>query len=268
MTLIVGIKCTDGIVVGADGAATLGTATGSPTVIQPANKLHILQNRIIVGVAGQVGLGQLYRDQIESLWKDRKLGPGITLPQVQRRLCEAIQRDAKPALERAASSVPFMGPNGAFILAATTTLVAMPVGGPTGRPELIQCAYDGQAEAATEDLPYVAIGSGQPIADPHLALLRRVFWPDKLPNVADGIFAVMWTLLHSIQVNPGGVTEPIQLVVLERSQEQGLTARELPMAAVAEHRQHVKAAEEHLRSFRDSQDDNPVPLPDAPVSTT
>ena len=267
MTLIVGIKCTEGVVVGSDGAATLGNATGTRTVIQPANKLHILQGRIIMGVSGQVGLSQLYCDRVESLWKDKKLGIGVTLPQVQRELCRAIQQDAIPAIQRAKESIPFLGQGGAFALASTKSLVTLPVGGSTGRPELIQCEHDGQAEAATEDLPYVAIGSGQPIADPHLALLRRVFWPDKLPNVADGIFAVMWTLLHAIQVNPGGFAEPIQLAVLERSKGRELRGRELSRQAVAEHRQHVKDAEEHLRSFSDSLHDNSVPPPDAPAPT-
>ena len=253
--------------VGADGAATLGNETGTRTVIQPANKLHILQDRIIFGVSGQVGLGQLYCDRIESLWKDKKLGIAVTLPQVQRELCGALEQDAIPAINRAAASIPFLGQGGAFALASTKSLVALPVGGLTGRPELIQCGHDGQAEVATDDLPYVAIGSGQLIADPHLALLRRVFWPDKLPNVADGIFAVMWTLLHAIQVNPGGVAEPIQLAVLERSKGKELRAKKFSRQTVAEHRQHVKDVEEHLRSFSDSHDKS-VPPPAAPEPTT
>ena len=267
MTLIVGIKCTDGIVVGADGAATLGNATGTRTVIQPVNKLHILQDRIIMGVSGPVGLGQLYCARVESLWKDKKLGISLTLPEVQKELCEAIQKDAMPALATAQASIPFLGQLGAFSLASTVSLVALPVGGLTGKPELIQCAYNGQAEAATNDLPYIAIGSGQPIADPHLALLRRVFWPDKLPNIADGIFAAMWTLLHAIQVNTGGVAEPIQMAVLEKSKGNELRAHELSGQLVAEHRQHVKEAEEHLQSFSDSQHTGSTQPPDAPGST-
>lgn len=264
MTLIVGIKCTDGIAVGADGAATLGDVTGIRTVIQPATKLHILQGTIIMGVSGPVGLGQLYSDRVGSLWKDKKLGMGVSLPQVQREIWQAICQDALPAIQSAAASVPFLGPS-ASILANTKSLVALPIGGTTGQPALIQCEYNGQTEAATDDLPYVAIGSGQPIADPHLALLRRVFWPEKLPNMADGIFAVMWTLLHAIQVNPGGVAEPIQLAVLAREKGKELRAKELSQEAVTEHRQHVKDAEEHLRSFSDSQHDGSVPLPDAPA---
>ena len=116
MTLIVGIKCTEGIVVGADGAATLGNATGTRTVIQPVNKLHILQDRIIMGVSGQVGLGQLYCDRVEGLWRDNELGIKVTLSEVQRKLCGAIQQDAIPAIGRAAASIPLPGTGRCFCI--------------------------------------------------------------------------------------------------------------------------------------------------------
>ena len=60
------------------------------------------------------------------------------------------------------------------MLAATASLIAVPVGGLNGIPELIQCNHVGMTEAATTDLPFVAIGSGQELADPFLAFLRRI----------------------------------------------------------------------------------------------
>ena len=85
-----------------------------------------------MGVSGQVGLGQLYCDRVEGLWRDNELGIKVTLSEVQRKLCGAIQQDAIPAIERAAASIPFLGQGGAFALASTKSLVALPVGGPTG----------------------------------------------------------------------------------------------------------------------------------------
>ena len=72
MTLIVGIKCSDGIVVGADGAATFG-AMGQQTIRQSARKLNILSHRIIVGVSGPIGLGQRINGRISALYSDGKL---------------------------------------------------------------------------------------------------------------------------------------------------------------------------------------------------
>lgn len=157
MTLIVGAKCSDGVVLGADGAATLGDpALSQSTVIQPVSKLKTLQSRMVMGVAGPIGLGQLYVDQVESLWRDNKLGRAVNLPEAQRRIASAIYQDAGPAVKRGQA------------LALTQSVVALPIGGPDGRPELLQCNHIGEAEAATDDLPFVAIGSGQSIADPFL----------------------------------------------------------------------------------------------------
>ena len=60
MTLIIGIKCEGGIVMGADGAATLG-CMGTHTVVQECKKLQLLCNSIILGVSGSVGLAQRFK---------------------------------------------------------------------------------------------------------------------------------------------------------------------------------------------------------------
>ena len=139
---------------GADGAATLVSAGGVPTITQPITKLHILQGTVIMGVSGQVGLAQLYCDRVGKLWEGNQLGQGTSLPDVQRLLHKAIGQDAQTAVADAAASVPLMGNAIASQLAITQSLVAVPVGGFKGRPELIQCNHVGMAEAANDDLPY------------------------------------------------------------------------------------------------------------------
>ena len=264
MTLIVGIKCSDGVVIWADGAATLGNVLAEATVIQPVNKLQVIQSRMIMGVSGQVGLSQLYCDRVESLWKDNKLGRSVSLPDVQRLLYESIRQDAHLAIAGANACVPLMGPNAA-VLALTHSLIAIPVGGLNGRPELIQCNHIGMAEAATDDLPYVAIGSGQGLADPFLAFLRRIFWPNNTTmKLSDGVFAIVWTLQHAISVTPGGVSEPIQIAVLERKGNE-LASRILSPEELQEHRQNVLEAERFLTSFRKTPHiTNESPLPSPP----
>ncbi len=65
MTLIIGLKCSDGIVVGYDGAATLANIARLRTVIQPVPKLAIIRDKMIVGVSGPVGLGQVFCDRVD-----------------------------------------------------------------------------------------------------------------------------------------------------------------------------------------------------------
>ena len=72
LTLIVGIKCTDGVVLGADGAATLGVM-GTPTVRQAVKKLTIIDRQVVVGVSGPVGLAQRFTNEVEALWTGGKL---------------------------------------------------------------------------------------------------------------------------------------------------------------------------------------------------
>ena len=252
MTLIVGIKCSDGVVLGADGAATLGNILGETTVTQHVTKLQIIQDRIIMGVSGQVGLSQLYCDRVEGLWRDNKLGRSTGLPDVQRLVYGAIYQDAQIAIAGAAASVPLIGNVNAATLVLTNSLIAIPVGGLNGSAELIQCNHLGMPEAATNDLPYVTIGSGQSLADPFLAFLRRVFWPDAPPNLADGVFATVWTLRHAISVTPGGVSEPIQVATLAKHRGRELSASILASEQLQEHRQNVLEVERYLASFTEA----------------
>ena len=264
MTLIVGVKCADGVVIGADGAATLGNTLGQRTVIQPISKLEVIQDRIVMGVSGPVGLSQLYCDRVAGLWKDRLLTRDASLADVMRLIQNAIYQDAQHAISGAAASVAFLG-NNAATLALTASLLALPVGGVNGRPELIQCNHMGMAEAATDDLPYVAIGSGQSLADPFLAFLRHIFWPDSLPKLSEGVFATVWSLVHAIRVTPGGVSEPIQIATLAyRGRE--LFATELSNDQLQEHREAVQDVERYLSDFRESAQSvpptSPPPVPE------
>src|SRR6266852_5420843 len=68
MTLIVGLRCHDGIVVGADGAATYGSL-GSQTIRQATSKLEIVADRLIIGTSGPVGLGQRFHAELSDAWK-------------------------------------------------------------------------------------------------------------------------------------------------------------------------------------------------------
>lgn len=247
MTLVVGIKCgADGVVVGADGAATLGTVLGKPTVIQHVAKLNLIANRIIVGFSGPIGLGQLYVDRIEKLWQDKQVGGiGVKPAEVGRSLRDALLKDAEVAIRGAAMSIPILG-GAAQLGALTSTLVALPV---ERKPALYELNHQGTPEEKTRDLPYVAIGSGQLIADPFMSFLSRVFWPKSFPNLARGIFATVWTLRHAIKVSPGGVSDPIGIAVLTYKGQE-LEARQLEEGELSEAEQDIREAEDYLRRFQ------------------
>lgn len=247
MTLIVGIKCRDGVVMGADGAATLGSM-GKFTVRQSVKKkLSILHDKIIIGVSGPVGLGQRYAHEVSDLWQNRKLA---NEPPVRCgvRIREALWQHQQIELQAAALAAQSLGRGvGAEVMAPA--LIAL---GKSDEAVLLQFDEKGSPELATEDLPFASIGVGQSIADPFLAFLRDVFWKEKVPSVSDGIFAALWTIRFAIETNTGGISEPIQLTVLERARP-GVNARELTPEEMGEHEQNIQAAKNALKNYRDAQ---------------
>ena len=103
MTLIVGVKCSDGIVLGADSTATLGIPLGGSTIRQDTvTKLHIASGKLVIGVSGPVSLSQSYSDEIDAYISLK--GLKITWKNVAEAKAELVKllwKHAKPAWERA-----------------------------------------------------------------------------------------------------------------------------------------------------------------------
>jgi len=261
MTLIIGFKCSDGLVVGADSGATMGNyVSGLRTVMQPMTKLGVVGGKAIVGVSGPVGLGQLYVDCVDRIHNDFR---NLDAPAVCRMLREEFRKDAEIALHMAAMATRVLGSQ-AQVGAVTTILVALTA---KNEPHLIQFDCECCPEMATNDLPFVSIGSGQIIADPFLAFLRRIFWKERLPSVSEGTFAIVWTLEHAIATAPGGIAPPITLGVLTMEGTQP-KARLLSKDELLEHRQVIGQAEDHVREFKQEQRPRATePEPPQPISS-
>jgi hypothetical protein len=235
---------------GADGAATLGVAGNIRTARQAVHKLRVVGDSLIIGTSGPMGLGQRFAAELERLHstKDKLLrntSPEFLMASLRLKFLEHI----KPEFEAAILAKDVVGLNAAQSSAVSNTMVALPVG---NRCCLFQFDHQAAPEMATKDLPFVALGSGQLIADPFLAFLRRVLWghrglaTDQLPSLGDGIAAALWTLDHAIKTNPGGVAEPIQVAIL-RSEGGAMKARELSELELDEHLQAISAMEGGIR---------------------
>lgn len=249
MTLIIGIKCKDGIVMAADGAATLGSM-GQSTALQPTKKLSIIKDKIIVGVSGPVGLGQMLKGKMESIW-DNGLLSGKKCHEAMSVISQGFREYIMPELQVAQVARNTIG-NAGLTSALSSTVVALPV---SGELCLLQFDQQGAPEQTTEELPFVSIGSGQSIADPFLGLLRRISWSDHQPTLNEGLFAAIWTLDHAIKVNPGGVAEPMQIMIMQQ-EDSKTTIKELSEAELSEHREAVRSAEkvmaDSLTNFKKS----------------
>jgi 20S proteasome alpha/beta subunit len=243
MTLIIGFKCSDGLVVGADSGATLGDVSGLRTIMQPMTKIQIVAEKAIVGVSGPVGLGQLYVDCVDRLHNEFRT---LDISAICRKLRDEFRKDAEIAMRMASMAIQVLGAN-ARTGAITTTLVALAA---REGPHLVQFDCECCPEVTTKGLPFVSIGSGQVIADPFLAFLKRIFWEGRMPTVSEGTFAVVWTLEHALKTAPGGIAPPIDIGVLQMEGTQP-RARLLSTDELKEHLVMRTQAEAHVKKFEE-----------------
>jgi len=225
LTILVGILCDGGVVVGTDSSATFGPAH-APTIEQPIDKLHVLDDNMIVASSGHVGHGQRFVEQVRSLRSANQLK--MAPLEIGKKISHVTINDLGETLPNVAQLIqqrqlPFCALM-AFVYKKRPYLIEFEPG--TFQPEI-----------KDKNLWYVSLGSGAAIADPFLGLLRNSVLADGPPDLATGKFAVYWTLHHTCEVNPGGVKEPINIAVLETSSS---TARKLSKDELDSHREMVE----------------------------
>ena len=201
---------------------------------------------MIVAGTGQMGLGQRFCHQ---------LGQGYQQKKFSNNGCIDIGKAmSKLAIEDFAHTHANKGQYGALVAFAA-------------KHELHLCEFavdDFQPEIKTEHIWYASMGSGQAIADPFLGLMRKVFWKNGMPTLTDGVFAAIWTLQHTIDVNPGGVNGPIHMATL-RSEGGKAVASYLTEEEIGQHLENVRGAEKHLEGYSDVLQGTKGAPPDVPL---
>jgi len=251
MTILVGILCENGIVIGADTSATFGRISRS-TIEQPCKKITIINNYVIIAGTGFMGLGQRFVEVIRKQYENKlfQISSPIEIARI-------LSREAIKDFQETNT------PKGLF-----GALVAFHCG---GRACLVEFDIDNfQPSVMDTNIWYASMGSGQPIADPFLGLMRRVFCPKSPPQLATGIFITAWTLEHTIDVNPGGIKGPFHLAILKRdvAAKGKFVAKELDEAELDEHYNNVEAAYKHLGEYAYIISGKDAPeLPKTPVSS-
>ncbi len=252
MTSIVGVLCSNGVVIGADSAATLGTGH-IQTIEQPFEKIEIVNNKVIFVGTGEVGLGQRFSNVVNQLWNQGLFNSGNPW--------EIAQAISGKSLEGYLSTGMRIFPNVSF---PYTVLLAFPVGdeahlfdisGPSFQPE--------KKEKKDRKLWFTSYGVAEQITDSFLAFLKDVFWQKSIPSVYEGIFATCWTLDNVVAVNAGGVNGPINISVLEKNGG-AFNARVLSDRDLQETRQYISEAKKVLVDFRNGRFP-PESIPEVPI---
>lgn len=244
MTAIVGLFCSDGVVIGADSSSTFSSGTEA-TIEQPTEKICVIEGRVIFAGTGEVGLNQRFEAVLKGLVAGGQKGTSLDI-------CKDISRHAIMDFAHTGIGVGGIG---------FGALVAFPV---SHKPHLCEYALRSfQPEMKTEKHWFASMGNHQKITDAFLGYLKDVFWPTKPPSLQDGVFAATWTLEHVIALNTGGINGPIRIAVLEMKDGKA-KARVLEESELAQHKQNVSEAKDHMRKFRDKFQE---PVPDVPKPT-
>jgi 20S proteasome alpha/beta subunit len=248
LTILVGVLCRDGVVIGTDSSATFQVGN-IKTIEQPITKIEIIDRRIIVAGTGSVGLQQRFISVITKLANNKQLNSDkVDEISMAKLLSTEMIKDMDSTYIR----------RGLF-----GALVAYPVG-----KKYFLCEFDldyFQPELKTlSGIWFVSMGSGHIIVDPFLGFIRRVFWPaDKYPTCQEGIFATVWAVQQAIDLNTGGIKGPIKVATLTLNTKGEPEARFLDDTDLEEHKAYVKGAESHLRTYTDFKREAPTkPIPE------
>ncbi|KPK79022.1 MAG: hypothetical protein AMS25_14035 [Gemmatimonas sp. SM23_52] len=248
MSLIVGIRCAEGVVLAASGPATVPSQDGLPAARQLARKLHVVAGQAVLGVAGHDGLAQemaLSLERCLSEPEQRDAAEDVLRSRIRQALAAPVQRTV--AIHRTLTGLPgFAVSSNGYVV--TQSLLAVPF---EGSLRLFEVDPECTVTEITPELSCACVGSSRSVAEPFLAFLRKVLWSDSRPGLDQAELAAYWTVLHSIESNPGGLSHPIQIVVLTRGKGGPIEIVERGDDYMAGLRRAIAAGEEAVRrSFR------------------
>jgi len=237
VTVLVGVRCTDGVVIGADSAAFAYYADfvvgkNLNQSLRPSRR----GGRIIIASTGAVGLSQRFHGIVKSHWDNKLFQKPIAecLREITRATIQDFEHTGVPRL------IPQQGGIGFGSLMAVVL---------DGKPQLIEFgSVDFQPEIKNDMLHFVAMGSGQVLAEPFMAFVSRVLWGGKPPDVQLGAFGLYWVLSHTIQYAPGGVGKPIKIAILKR-EKGSWVARSVEGDELQEPEQHVAEIEKLIAGY-------------------
>lgn len=232
MTVVVGFYCRDGIVVGADSMLT--PSMGNISVgHHKGHKVHLLAGSQLFAFAGDQG--QAARFQI--------------MADGSHTIAATVAHAIDFPLTLTQSMIQQFHSTGIGQQINVNTVLGFEH---NGQHQL--CVFEGIIQPRLLDPAhyYVALGSGKLSADPFLRFLVDIFCLTGPPSVREATFLTTWAIQHVIDTNPGGVSGPIRVGVMERDPGGAWLSRLLSDNEVDDQGQAVESARQSLRDWRDS----------------
>ncbi len=254
MTILVGVRCSDGAVIGADSIATSSMGQFPLIHLEADPKIQIFDNRVIVATTGPVGYTQRLHHHVDAAVKGNvfnNFSARDATTNVSKRFITDLQ-------ERKAPSWPPEGIRFGCLMAAAVK----------DGPFLAEFGMvDFQAEIKGGRIFFCSMGSGQMLADPFLAFVCRVLWGSEIPDVDHGKFGVYWVLAHTLKLAPGKVGPPIHLATLREANGAWVASSQ----DTQELAQYIEELENYIGEFAQATIEQaaaePVPQPDQKASS-
>jgi 20S proteasome alpha/beta subunit len=193
-----------------DSAATYSDSRAETIEQQHVTKIHEIERAILFSSSGSFGIAHLLEDQIRRKWLNEYKKGEVTAAEFMGGVSK-LHHDTLQHLFHSAAMLGQAGHRNAFASVTCVCLVALPV---LGEPCLFQSDETGSPHQATHDLPFLALGAGQGIADPFLAFMKKILWTGAPATLAEARLVAAWTIKHVVETNPGGVGGKIQLATL------------------------------------------------------
>jgi hypothetical protein len=285
MTVIVGILCSDGVVIGSDSAMAAGRAP-SYTIEWPdsgALKIEVIEPDVITAVTGAFGLAQRFNEQVARTIQALKeqyiqptqfaFGPQGIVPigtPIQQALGHVVGNGVTPYdaitpvqlgtviaqvvtddFKRTQSTQQVSNGWGLGALLAFVN---------NGKPQLID--FDRvQFHPEVKGMPdpqrgdhdriarWVSMGIGQQMADAFLAHANRLLFDGKVPTIDRAKLVVAWAIDHVKRYHPGLVSGETRLAVLEKTNDAWRARHE----DIGEAQGQVDALDQYIAAFRHEQ---------------
>lgn len=209
MSIIVGIKCSDCVILAASGPTPTSISGGAAGRVTPTG-LGTVAGQAVVGVSGSEELDREVAAALERYLAEHEphlMSGEAHSHQLQTVLSQRIRLTAE--MKRALQGLPGTG-MAAGEAATGAVLIALPS---RERPSLHLVDGEGTVAQIDRGRCFAAIGSAGVAGESFLTFLQRLLWREERPNRAAGQLAAYWTARHVTEVE-GASSRSIRVVRL------------------------------------------------------
>ena len=255
MTILVGILCTNGVVIASDGMASMNLGT-TPFVGHSNLKTHVIDNKVIIACAGDDNLMtqfvHFFRSNYLEYSKKHELQQSSSIFTLMHELSSQFAQDIINAIKQypdeLTNNLLQQINNNGFDFNAI-------VGAPfNGKHYIFQYDTFLRPHMLRENgIWHIILGSGHLVGNPSIHLVKKILNIKAQPEIDRGQILAYWTISHAIEVSSGGIGGEITTAVLQKINGQYSASIE---NKVSEHKSFIEDMYNYIGKYGNSIDEN------------